>query len=176
MVSGALYSAWVANQPGRDLLPILIKAADDVSLVRGAHQIQFGVNFIRPVQTATINFNSAGGFTFNGSVTGLSMADFLIGAPSSFADANINQDLERHKYVGLYIQDSWKLIPRLTRITDCVGSRISGVTSSTGGCPTSINLCSTRMFIQRFIRMRPRVCCFQATLGLILEAAPAIAS
>jgi len=113
MVSGALYSAALQTNPGA-IFTDTYQLADDVSLVRGAHQIQFGVNYIRPVQNATINFNSAGGFTFNGSVTGLSMADFLIGAPSSFADANINKDLEQHRYLGLYVQDSWKLTPRLT--------------------------------------------------------------
>ena len=56
----------------------------DISLVRGPHQIQFGMNYLRPVQNATINFNSAGSFTFDGSVTGLSMADFLIGAPYDY--------------------------------------------------------------------------------------------
>ena len=42
------------------------------------------------------------------------MADFLTGAPARFAAANINKDLEEHRYLGLYAEDSWKATPRLT--------------------------------------------------------------
>jgi hypothetical protein len=112
-VSNALYSAAGATYPGY-LYTTSYQVADDMSLIRGNHQIQFGGNFIRPIHNIYIYLNTAGAFTFNGQVTGLPMADFLIGSPSSFAQNTISNDRERQRYVGLYVQDSWKITPRLT--------------------------------------------------------------
>jgi len=112
-VSNALYSAAGATYPGQ-LYTTTYQIADDVSMIRGNHQIQFGGNYIRPIHNIWIYLNTAGAFTFNGQVTGLPMADFLIGSPSSFAQNTISEDRERQKYFGLYVQDSWRITPRLT--------------------------------------------------------------
>jgi hypothetical protein len=112
-VSNALYSAAGATYPGY-LYTTSYQVADDLSLIRGNHQIQFGGNYIRPIHNIWIYLNSAGAFTFNGQVTGLPMADFLIGSPSSFAQNTISEDRERQRYFGAYVQDSWKVTPKLT--------------------------------------------------------------
>jgi len=112
-VTGALYSAALQTNPGA-LFTDSHQFANDFSMVRGEHQMQFGVNYIRPIQNAIINFNTAGGFTFTGQNTGLPMADFLVGQPATFNQQNISQDLERHQYLGLYAQDTWRLTHRLT--------------------------------------------------------------
>ena len=112
-VTGAFYSAAGATYPGY-LYTTSHQFADDVSLIKGSHQIQFGANYIRPVHNIFIYLNAAGAFTFNGQVTGLSMADYLIGKPSSFAQNSVSLDRERQQYVGPYIQDTWKVKPRLT--------------------------------------------------------------
>jgi hypothetical protein len=88
--------------------------ADDVSLVRGAHQIAFGADFIRGYLNASSGLNASGPFTFNGNVTGLGLADFLIGKPSAFTQATTTLAYDRMNYIGLYVQDSWKLTSRLT--------------------------------------------------------------
>ena len=88
--------------------------ADDFSLIRGAHQLGFGVNWIRPAQNGHYATSSGGGFTFNGQTTGLAPADFLLGSASSFVQNNLQDDIERHNYVGLYAQDSWKIRPNLS--------------------------------------------------------------
>ncbi|PYS01538.1 MAG: hypothetical protein DMG12_15280 [Acidobacteria bacterium] len=67
-----------------------------------------------PIHNIWIYLNTAGPFTFNGQVPGLPIADFLIGAPSSFAQNTISQDRERQRYFGIYVQDSWRITPRLT--------------------------------------------------------------
>ena len=83
--------------------------ADDFSLIRGAHQIGFGVNWIRPAQNGYYATYSAGFFTFNGQTTGLAPADFLLGDAASYTQNNLQEDIERHDYIGLYAQDSWKI-------------------------------------------------------------------
>jgi hypothetical protein len=91
---------------------------NDVSLVRGAHQIGLGVDFIRSYLNGTSGLNASGPFTFNGQVTsgsnGVGLADFLLGKPSAFTQATTTLAYERMNYFGLYAQDAWKATPRLT--------------------------------------------------------------
>jgi len=112
-VTGALYSAAGATYPGY-LYTTSHQFTDDLSFVRGNHQIQVGMNYIRPVHNIWIYLNAAGAFTFNGQVTGLSMADYLIGTPSSFSQNQVSLDRERERYFGGYAQDTWRATPRLT--------------------------------------------------------------
>jgi hypothetical protein len=112
-VTGALYSAAGATYPGY-LYTTTHQFVDDISWVKGNHQIQFGANYIRPVHNIWIYLNAAGAFTFNGQFTSLPMADFLLGEPSSFAQNSVSLDRERQRYFGTYVQDTWKITPRLT--------------------------------------------------------------
>ncbi len=89
------------------------QVADDFSLIRGTHQLGFGANFIRVAQDGHYATYSSGFFTFSGTTTGLAPADFLIGTPSSFTQNNLQLDQERHTYIGVYAQDSWKIRPNL---------------------------------------------------------------
>ena len=53
--------------------------------------------------------------TFNGSISGLGLADFLLGKPITWAQGNVQSYLyNRQEYFGAYVQDSWKATPRLT--------------------------------------------------------------
>jgi hypothetical protein len=88
--------------------------ADDFSWTKGAHQIQFGVSFIRPSQTSTFCVYCNGLFTFNGQATGSAMGDYIAGALDSMIQLNISHDNENWRYLGLYAQDSWKINSRLT--------------------------------------------------------------
>ena len=88
--------------------------ADDFSLIRGAHQLGFGVNCIRPGPGRALRYVFSGEFTFSGQTTGLAPADFLLGDASSFTQNNLQLDIERHNYIGLYAQDSWKIRPNLS--------------------------------------------------------------
>jgi hypothetical protein len=94
------------------------EGAEDMSLVRGAHQIGFGADFIRSYLNGTSGLNASGPFTFNGQVysgsAGLGLADFLLGKPSAFTQATTTLAFDRMNYFGLYVQDTWKLTPRLT--------------------------------------------------------------
>jgi hypothetical protein len=88
--------------------------ADDFSLIKGSHQMQFGANFIRPMQATTFCVYCNGLFTFSGQDTGSAMADFVAGQLDQFTDANVSHDNEKWAYLGLYAQDNWKINSRLT--------------------------------------------------------------
>lgn len=89
--------------------------AEDVDLIRGAHQIAVGVNWIHNIINTINNRGTNGQFTFNGQVTGLPLADLMVGALSGgFGQSNPALDNERQNYLGAYVQDSWKVNQRLT--------------------------------------------------------------
>ncbi len=88
--------------------------SDDLSLIKGSHQMQFGANYIRPMQATTFCVYCNGLFTFNGQITGNAMADFISGSLGSFTQINVSHDNEKWRYVGLYAQDNWKMNSHLT--------------------------------------------------------------
>ncbi len=55
-----------------------------------------------------------GSFVFTGQETGVDFADFLIGVPSQYNQSQLNPFYARNKYVGLFAQDSWHVLPNLT--------------------------------------------------------------
>ena len=89
--------------------------SDDVSWVKGTHQIGFGASFLLQILNYASGVNAVGRMTFDGSSTGLGMADFLTGNAVTWSQGNVQSYLyARQKYYGLYIQDSWKATSRLT--------------------------------------------------------------
>ena len=91
-----------------------LQLAEDVDLIRGRHQIAFGMDWIHIQLNDVSNNLSNGTFTVNGSVTGNSIADFLIGRPNDFTQSNPQAENQRQNYFGFYAQDSFRLSPRLT--------------------------------------------------------------
>ena len=89
--------------------------SDDVSWVKGAHQITFGGTYNHTLLNYASATNSGGTFTFNGSTSGLGMADFMLGNSQLFKQGNFQTYLyNRQNYVGMYVQDAWKATSRLT--------------------------------------------------------------
>lgn len=88
--------------------------SDDFNWTKGSHQLQFGVDWIRPTQTSTFCVYCNGLFTFSGAATGTAMSDFIAGALDSMVQLNISHDNENWRYIGFYAQDSWKINSRLT--------------------------------------------------------------
>ena len=100
--------------------------SDDFTLIKGSHQMQFGANYIRPMQATTFCVYCNGLFSFTGQDTGTGqvvngvkysgnpMADFVAGQLDSFTQLNISHDNEKWNYIGLYAQDNWKVNSRLT--------------------------------------------------------------
>ncbi|MGH9740696.1 MAG: TonB-dependent receptor domain-containing protein, partial [Candidatus Acidiferrales bacterium] len=88
--------------------------SDDFSWTKGSHQLQFGADWIRPTQTSTFCVFCNGLFSFSGQATGSAMGDYIAGALDSMIQLNLEHDDENWRYIGLYVQDSWKINPRLT--------------------------------------------------------------
>src|SRR5215468_9579741 len=55
---------------------------DDVSWLRGTHQIAFGFSTSHSRFAELANFNSGGAFVFTGALTGIGMGDFMTGKPT----------------------------------------------------------------------------------------------
>jgi hypothetical protein len=89
-------------------------ANDDVNLVRGAHQLGFGISSFYNMANNRANVYSEGTFTFNGLVTGSGLGDFILGDLGAFSQGNPNVGFSRKWYLGLYASDTWKVSPRLT--------------------------------------------------------------
>ncbi len=82
---------------------------DDVNLVRGSHQIGFGVNLSRAILVGN-------------SYAWSSPFDVVVGMPAFFAgsvngglhQANPNPNYTTQNFFGLYVGDIWKVTPKLT--------------------------------------------------------------
>lgn len=89
-------------------------ASDSLSKVVHNHTLKAGVSVsfeqVNVHPDATLN----GTFLFNGYQTGSNFADYLIGAPIQFEQAESEAYYPRHKYVGWFAQDSWRVKPSLT--------------------------------------------------------------
>ncbi len=90
------------------------QVADDVDVIRGRHQMAFGFNFVRVQNNTVSGFQENGNFTFNGSRTGLGLADFLTGLPNDFNQTNATPDDLRQSILSVYAQDTFKLSQRFT--------------------------------------------------------------
>jgi hypothetical protein len=91
--------------------------SDGFSKVVGRHTLKFGGEF-RYLQINERNLASQdGAFNFDGSVTGIDFADYLLGAPRAqggYSQAALQLLDSRTRYGGAYAQDTWKVTPSLT--------------------------------------------------------------
>jgi hypothetical protein len=90
------------------------QVADDIDLIRGAHHIIFGFEYIA-MQMDEININLANGvFSFTGAVTGDALADYMLGAANTAQQGSPFQIGLREKYWGAYVQDDIRVAKGLT--------------------------------------------------------------
>ena len=91
--------------------------ADDVDIVRGKHQIAFGVNFFHNQFNSVIDQVALDTFTgqyATGESIGDALAAYVLGAPSSSNQQNVTQNYTRQSVLGLYVQDNIRLTSRLS--------------------------------------------------------------
>jgi hypothetical protein len=109
-------NAFVMGEPITNLAQAnnTFSANDSLSKVLHDHTLKagFDVSFEQVNVNPDATFN--GTFLFNGYQTGNTFADFLIGAPNLFTQADSQTYYPRHKYVGMFVQDSWRAKPSLT--------------------------------------------------------------
>ena len=85
---------------------------EDLTVVRGNHQLGVGINtqFWRGHYTSTSRAN--GSWIINGQATGLGLADLLVGRVTTLEHGGRNFVLVNNWYFGGYAQDSSTLTPR----------------------------------------------------------------
>ena len=88
--------------------------SDDVTLVRGSHQIAIGGNVAYWTHYTVDGQRGVGLWTFDGSATGLGMADFLTGRLTRLEHARPGVLDLSQKYLGVYAQDTWRVSSRVT--------------------------------------------------------------
>jgi hypothetical protein len=85
-----------------------------VTKIRGAHELRFGGEAVRMRNHLINTFQMAGNFSFNGQLSGLGLADFMLGQASSFTQGGGEfKDLKGTKW-GIFAQDDWRVSQRLT--------------------------------------------------------------
>ncbi len=90
---------------------------DGFSKIMGPHTMKVGGEF-RYLQVNERNVCSPNGnFVFDGTITGVDFADYLLGAPTGlggYTQCSMQFLDSRTRYGGAYFQDSWKVKPNLT--------------------------------------------------------------
>lgn len=89
--------------------------ADNLTWTKGKHTIVIGADIRHVQDNATTNNTPYGSESFTGSMTGNPAADFMLGIPAtSITPEGVPISKLRQWRTAAYIQDDWKLTPRLT--------------------------------------------------------------
>lgn len=90
-------------------------ASDDLSWTKGSHLLQVGLLYLWTIRHANANAFPMGNFSFSGANAGDSAADFMLGLDATYQQTNEQAAGRFHnRWWEAYLQDDWKLNPRLT--------------------------------------------------------------
>ena len=89
---------------------------DSLSYNTGSHTVKGGASYVRQENDSLQNPNEAfGRYTFTGRFTGVPFADFLLGIPNESSRAASRADVNfRGGELAAYVQDDWRVTPKLT--------------------------------------------------------------
>ncbi len=87
---------------------------DDYSRIWGRHQVSIGANVAYATLDSFDYANAAGNFALNGSVTGIGLADFMVGQVSTLTHGTPSILHNHQWYIGTYVQDTLRASNRLT--------------------------------------------------------------
>jgi hypothetical protein len=90
------------------------QVSDQLTVVRGRHQMAFGGNLANWMLDSTDYAHSNGTFDFRGRRTGRGLADFLTGQLDRLQHGAPSIIDMRQWYVGLFAQDAWRTTDRVT--------------------------------------------------------------
>jgi hypothetical protein len=90
------------------------QVSDDLTMVRGRHQLAIGANVAYWKSLQSSNARSGGDWTFDGSATGLGLADFLTGRLQELEHGGPSGANMTQLYIGAYAQDAWRMSDRVT--------------------------------------------------------------
>ena len=87
--------------------------ADDVDILRGKHQIAFGVDLLRTRDIQNNHYQDDGVFNFSGQYSNDPLLDFLAGKMNSFSQSGPQLNDLFQNVVGFYVQDTFHATPKL---------------------------------------------------------------
>jgi len=87
--------------------------ADDVDILRGKHQIAFGVDYLRTREIQENHYQDNGSFSFSGQYSNDPLLDFLAGKMNTFSQSGQQLNDLRQNVLALYVQDAYHVTPRL---------------------------------------------------------------
>jgi hypothetical protein len=88
---------------------------DSVSWLHGNHALKAGADIIMPMQNQYMDVPATrGALRFRTSFTGNAMADYLLGYVADLQLSNVWVVEQRHRAQMYFIQDDWKVNPRLS--------------------------------------------------------------
>ena len=88
--------------------------SNDLTLVRGNHQLALGGNLAYWTFSFQSHARSGGNWTFSGQQTGLGLADLMLGRIGRLEHGGPALLPMDQWYLGLYAQDTWRVRPRVT--------------------------------------------------------------
>jgi outer membrane receptor protein involved in Fe transport len=88
--------------------------SDSATWIRGSHEIKFGGEFLRTSNDIRNDFRTMGLFTFDGSISGNAMADFMLGNVYQFWQGGGEYKKLAGTRWGLFLQDNYRVNPNLT--------------------------------------------------------------
>lgn len=114
-ITGAQYiTPWVGDGIGENHL---WEVFDNATWVHKRHNVKFGTNWRKDVNN-NYSYDRPGTFNFNGTFSGYGLSDFLLGVPATavrpYPRAALGPDIKSAWYMGWWIQDDFKVNPRLT--------------------------------------------------------------
>ncbi|MFN7923902.1 MAG: TonB-dependent receptor [Bryobacteraceae bacterium] len=87
---------------------------ESVAWIRGAHSWKLGGEFRHVATDGYLDYFGRGSLTFSGALTGVGLADVLLGLPSFGIQSKFdNRQSLRTRGQYLYAQDDWRVTPRL---------------------------------------------------------------
>jgi len=111
------YQGFNKGRPGFNISRS-IQFFDNLIWTRGKHTFKFGGDIRNLQAKSALGFttgNNYGDFSFNGTFSGNSWGDFLLGTPASSQIAVVSSDNDgRATHYKFYAQDSWRITNKLT--------------------------------------------------------------
>ena len=88
---------------------------ENMTWIKGSHTLKFGADFEDILFNSFFTSSGRGAFAFQGTFTGNAVADLLLGIPyTATRDPGTPFHNNISKNLGTYIQDDWKVTPKLT--------------------------------------------------------------
>jgi hypothetical protein len=104
----------VANQGPSRFVANAAQVSNDLTMVRGRHQISLGGTVSYWHYRLRAHARSGGLWRFTGQATGLGLADLLVGRVGTLTHSGPAKLLMDQWYLGLYAQDTWRMSGRVT--------------------------------------------------------------